>query len=101
MNIVSSFKMDNNFEKRLAEAERLRERYPDRIHRIVKKAEKSEFQNMDNKKYLSDLINSWSSCVCDSQKNQTKFRESYLHIRRQCPSSYRRDYVKRLRRGER
>ncbi|XP_013665707.1 autophagy-related protein 8e [Brassica napus] len=97
----SSLKLDNDLEKRQAESLRIMEKYPDRIHVIVDKAEKFEIPNIDKKKYLSDLINSWSICVCDSQKNQTKFRESYLHIRRQCPSSYRRDSVKRLRRGER
>ncbi|XP_056864776.1 autophagy-related protein 8e-like isoform X2 [Raphanus sativus] len=101
MNESSRFKLDNNFEKRLVEARRIVEKYPDRIPVIVEKAEKNVIPNIDKKKYLSDLIKSWSIFESDSQKNQTKYRESYLHIRRQCPSSYRRDYVKRLRRGER
>ena len=31
----------------------------------------------------------WTVCVCDPQKDQIKCREGYLHICRQCPSTYR------------
>lgn len=45
--------------------------------------------------------NSRAIRVCDSEEDQTECRESYLHIRRQCSSSYWRDHVKRLRGEER
>ncbi|XP_062091579.1 autophagy-related protein 8f [Humulus lupulus] len=48
----SVFKQEHNFEKRRAEAARIREKYPDRIPVIVEKAEKSEIPNIDKKKYL-------------------------------------------------
>ncbi|CAF2172601.1 hypothetical protein F2Q70_00044055 [Brassica cretica] len=57
MNKGSSFKLDNDFEKRKAEAGRILEKYPDRIPVIVEKAEKSDIPDIDKKKYLvpSDL----------------------------------------------
>ncbi|KAJ2097875.1 ubiquitin-like protein atg8 [Coemansia sp. RSA 922] len=44
-------------EKRKAEAERIRQKYPDRIPVICEKVEKSDIQTIDKKKYLvpSDL----------------------------------------------
>nr|XP_024376089.1 autophagy-related protein 8d-like isoform X2 [Physcomitrium patens] len=40
------------FQKRQAEALRIREKYPDRIPVIVEKAEKSDIPDIDKKKYL-------------------------------------------------
>ncbi|KAK6240027.1 hypothetical protein QUC31_005496 [Theobroma cacao] len=56
----SSFKIEHDFEKRRAEAARIREKYPDRIpgndvycfNVIVEKAERSDIPNIDKKKYL-------------------------------------------------
>ncbi|KAI0488287.1 hypothetical protein KFK09_028115 [Dendrobium nobile] len=48
----SSFKLVHDFEKRRAEAARIREKYPDRIPVIVEKAERSDITNIDKKKYL-------------------------------------------------
>ncbi|ESQ44013.1 hypothetical protein EUTSA_v10006314mg [Eutrema salsugineum] len=48
----SSFKQDHDFEKRKAEALRIREKYPDRVPVIVEKAEKSDIPNIDKKKFL-------------------------------------------------
>ncbi|OMO78554.1 Autophagy protein Atg8 ubiquitin-like protein [Corchorus capsularis] len=48
----SSFKIEHDFEKRRAEAARIREKYPDRIPVIVEKAERSDIPNIDKKKYL-------------------------------------------------
>ncbi|KAB5569054.1 hypothetical protein DKX38_002847 [Salix brachista] len=69
----SSFKQEHDFEKRRAEAARIREKYPDRIpvaglalilygfdmkivgfvdNVIVEKAERSDIPNIDKKKYL-------------------------------------------------
>ncbi|KAK6932300.1 Autophagy protein Atg8 ubiquitin-like [Dillenia turbinata] len=47
-----SFKSEHPFEKRQAEASRIREKYPDRIPVIVEKAEKSGIPDIDKKKYL-------------------------------------------------
>ncbi|KGN46571.1 autophagy-related protein 8f [Cucumis sativus] len=49
---TSSFKQEHEFEKRHAEAARIREKYPDRIPVIVEKAERSDIPNIDKKKYL-------------------------------------------------
>ncbi|XP_062174880.1 autophagy-related protein 8f isoform X1 [Alnus glutinosa] len=46
------FKQEHDFEKRRAEAARIREKYPDRIPVIVEKAERSDIPNIDKKKYL-------------------------------------------------
>ncbi|KAH9788411.1 Autophagy-related protein 8f [Citrus sinensis] len=48
----SNFKIEHEFEKRRAEAERIREKYPDRIPVIVEKAERSDIPTIDKKKYL-------------------------------------------------
>uniref|UniRef100_A0A7N2LEJ3 Autophagy-related protein n=1 Tax=Quercus lobata TaxID=97700 RepID=A0A7N2LEJ3_QUELO len=64
----SMFKQEHDFEKRRAEAARIREKYPDRIPLdkiktdaapklksrkvIVEKAERSDIPNIDKKKYL-------------------------------------------------
>lgn len=46
------FKEQHPFEKRKAEAARIRLKYPDRIPVISEKAEKSEIPDIDKKKYL-------------------------------------------------
>ncbi|KAJ6879131.1 hypothetical protein NC652_032632 [Populus alba x Populus x berolinensis] len=48
----SRFKQEHDFEKRRAEAARIREKYPDRIPVIVEKAERSDIPNIDKIKYL-------------------------------------------------
>uniref|UniRef100_A0A7S0QZX4 Autophagy-related protein n=1 Tax=Pyramimonas obovata TaxID=1411642 RepID=A0A7S0QZX4_9CHLO len=48
----SSFKQEHPLEKRQAEAQRIREKYPDRIPVIVERAEKSDISDIDKKKYL-------------------------------------------------
>jgi len=52
-----SFKSQHPFEKRKAEADRIRMKYPDRIPVIAEKAEKTNIPDIDKKKYLvpSDL----------------------------------------------
>jgi len=54
---VSQFKTAHTFEKRVAEAQRIRSKYPDRIPVICEKAENSDIPDIDKKKYLvpSDL----------------------------------------------
>ncbi|KAJ9065312.1 ubiquitin-like protein atg8 [Entomophthora muscae] len=48
----SQFKSEHPFEKRKAEAERIRSKYPDRIPVICEKIEKSDVPTIDKKKYL-------------------------------------------------
>jgi len=48
----SKFKQEHSFEKRQAEAQRIREKYPERIPVIVEKAEKSDIADIDKQKYL-------------------------------------------------
>ncbi|KAK9143127.1 hypothetical protein Syun_012527 [Stephania yunnanensis] len=48
----SYFKQEHDFEKRKAEAARIREKYPDRIPVIVEKAERSDIPNIDKKNFL-------------------------------------------------
>lgn len=47
-----SFKSQHPLEKRKAEADRIRLKYPDRIPVISEKAEKSDIPDIDKKKYL-------------------------------------------------
>merc|ERR1712137_90260 len=57
MSNKSDFKSQHSFEKRKAEAQRIRAKYPDRIPVICEKAERSDIPDIDKKKYLvpSDL----------------------------------------------
>ncbi|ELQ39508.1 Microtubule associated protein [Pyricularia oryzae Y34] len=48
----SKFKDEHPFEKRKAEAERIRQKYTDRIPVICEKVEKSDIATIDKKKYL-------------------------------------------------
>jgi GABA(A) receptor-associated protein len=48
----SSYKSIHPFEKRKAEADRIRERYPARIPIIVERSSKSDVPDIDKKKYL-------------------------------------------------
>jgi GABA(A) receptor-associated protein len=50
--VRSKFKDEHPFDKRKAEASRIREKYPDRIPCIVEKAEKSDMTSIDKKKFL-------------------------------------------------
>lgn len=45
-----SYKEENSFEKRRAEGEKIRRKYPDRIPVIVEKAPKSRLPDLDKKK---------------------------------------------------
>ncbi|ORX76357.1 microtubule-associated protein [Anaeromyces robustus] len=47
-----SFRDSHTFEERQEEAKRIREKYQDRIPCIVEKAEKSQIQDIDKKKFL-------------------------------------------------
>jgi len=47
-----SFRDSHSFEERQEEAKRIREKYQDRIPCIVEKAEKSQIQDIDKKKFL-------------------------------------------------
>lgn len=47
-----SFKNEHPIEKRKAEADRIRVKYPDRIPVIAEKSEKSDIPDIDKKKYL-------------------------------------------------
>ncbi|CAH0477326.1 hypothetical protein KXD40_001990 [Peronospora effusa] len=49
---MSSFKKEHSFEKRQAEAQRIRSKYPDRIPVICEKADRSDIPDIDKKKYL-------------------------------------------------
>jgi GABA(A) receptor-associated protein len=46
------FGTETNTEKRKQEADRIRQKYPDRIPCIVEKADKSDITPIDKKKYL-------------------------------------------------
>jgi len=49
---VQKFKEQHAFEKRKAEAARIRAKYPDRIPVISEKSDKSDIPDIDKKKYL-------------------------------------------------
>ncbi|KAI3628176.1 hypothetical protein CBS14141_002177 [Malassezia furfur] len=53
----STFKKEHSFAQRKSEADRIRQKYPDRIPVICEKADKTDIPTIDKKKYLvpSDL----------------------------------------------
>jgi GABA(A) receptor-associated protein len=55
--MTSTFKLENPFDKRKQESQRMKDKYPDRIPVIVERATSSELPHIDKKKYLvpSDL----------------------------------------------
>jgi len=56
-NMKFQYKEEHAFEKRKAEGEKIRKKYPDRVPVIVEKAPKARIGDLDKKKYLvpSDL----------------------------------------------
>ncbi|KAF9112979.1 ubiquitin-like protein atg8 [Mortierella sp. AM989] len=50
--VRSAFQQEHTFEKRQAEAARIRQKYPDRIPVICEKVDKSDIATIDKKKYL-------------------------------------------------
>ncbi|XP_023169536.2 gamma-aminobutyric acid receptor-associated protein [Drosophila hydei] len=52
MNVNFQFKKDHSFEKRRAEGDKIRRKYPDRVPVIVEKAPKTRHAALDKKKYL-------------------------------------------------
>jgi GABA(A) receptor-associated protein len=54
---TSSFKLEHPLEKRQSEANRIREKYPDRIPVIVEKAERSDIPDIDKKKSVLNFSN--------------------------------------------
>ena len=50
---MSDFNNQHSFEKRKAEAERIRAKYPDRVPVIVSKAPNSDIADIDKKKFLT------------------------------------------------
>jgi len=46
------FQEDHSFEHRVSESQKIRSRYPDRIPVIVERAENSNIENIDKRKYL-------------------------------------------------
>lgn len=55
--MIYQYKEENSFEKRKAEGEKIRRKYPDRVPVIVERAPKAKIEDIDKKKYLvpSDL----------------------------------------------
>jgi len=49
---MPTFRKEHSFEKRQAEAQRIRTKYPERIPVICEKAEKTSIPDIDKKKYL-------------------------------------------------
>ncbi|XP_062127311.1 gamma-aminobutyric acid receptor-associated protein [Drosophila sulfurigaster albostrigata] len=52
MNMNFQFKKDHAFEKRRAEGDKIRRKYPDRVPVIVEQAPKTRYNSLDKKKYL-------------------------------------------------
>ncbi|KAE8999073.1 hypothetical protein PF005_g17871 [Phytophthora fragariae] len=68
---MGSFKKEHPFEKRQAEAQRIRFKYSDRIPVICEKADRSDIPDIDKKKYLvpADLTVGQFAYVIQSASN--------------------------------
>jgi len=84
----SKFKDEHPFEKRKAEAERIRQKYADRIPVICEKAEKSDIATIDKKKVPCARRSDCRSVrLCDPQADQALPGEGDLHLCRRGPAT--------------
>ncbi|XP_062196608.1 uncharacterized protein LOC133899612 isoform X2 [Phragmites australis] len=101
----SAFRLEHPLERRQAEANRIREKYPDRIPVIVEKAERSDIPDIDKKKSVlthfrnnstaflfltvpcSRRYHCWAVCLCRTEAYQAQCGEGNLHLRKEHPST--------------
>jgi len=86
---MSEYKKATPFEKRQAEAARIREKYPDRIPVIAEKAPKSDIPDIDKKKYLvpSDLTVGQFVYVIRKRMKLPAEKTIFVFVNRQLPST--------------
>eukprot|EP00823_Brevimastigomonas_motovehiculus_P009168 TRINITY_DN8824_c0_g1_i1.p1 TRINITY_DN8824_c0_g1~~TRINITY_DN8824_c0_g1_i1.p1 ORF type:complete len:117 (+),score=16.96 TRINITY_DN8824_c0_g1_i1:54-404(+) len=86
---MSEFKKQNSFEKRKAEAQRIRAKYPDRIPVIAEKAPESKIPDIDKKKYLvpSDLTILQFIYVLRKRIKLPAESTIFIHVRNTLPST--------------
>jgi len=94
----SKFKDEHTFEKRKAEAERIRQKYTDRIPVICEKVEKSDIATIDKKK-IPGACGSHGRTVRirHSQENQVVPGQSHFYLCRWSSTSHRCPYELHLR----
>ena len=82
-----SFKQENDFEERKAEADRIRSKFPERVPVIVEKDPRSSAPDIDKKKYLipSDLTVGQFVYVIRKRLKLPAEQAIYLFIDNQTP----------------
>ncbi|CAI5516517.1 unnamed protein product [Closterium sp. Naga37s-1] len=85
----TSFKKQHPVDKRKMEAERIRQKYPDRIPVIVEKARRSKVPDMDKKKYLvpADISISQFTAVIRNRIKLSPEQAIFLFIGNTMPPS--------------
>lgn len=78
-----------NAAQRKSEADRIRQKYPDRIPVICEKADKTDIPTIDKKKYLVPSVCILGShkgpygrpvCLCDPETDQTHARKGHFYF---------------------
>merc|ERR1712012_1461565 len=76
------YKEEHPFEKRRAEGEKIRRKYPDRVPVIVEKSPKARIGNLDKKKVPGSLrSHSWTVLLPHQEENQPETRRRALLLR--------------------
>merc|ERR1712023_314640 len=74
-NMKWQYKEEHPYEKRRAEGEKIRRKYPDRVPVIVEKSPKARIGDLDKKKYLVPSDLSSRHCREESQSKNWRLRQ--------------------------
>merc|ERR1712156_340336 len=84
MKMKWQYKEEHPFEKRRAEGEKIRRKYPDRVPVIVEKAPKARIGDLDKKKIFGSLrSHSWTVLLPHQEENQPETGRRALLLREQ------------------
>jgi len=83
------FKEDHTLEHRKKESQKIKEKYPTRIPVIVEKAEKSNIEDIDKRKYLvpADISVAQFMWIVRKRINLTPEKAIFLFVNKIVPSS--------------
>merc|ERR1712227_816828 len=82
------YKEEHPFEKRRAEGEKIRRKYPDRVPVIVEKSPKARIGDLDKKKYLSFRSHCWPVLLSHQEEDQLETRGCPVLLCQQCDPPY-------------
>jgi len=83
------FKEDHTYDQRVAESQKIRQKYPDRIPVIVQKVENSNIEKIDKRKYLvpADITAAQFMWIIRKRINLPSERAIFLFVDKMVPQS--------------